>query len=69
MYEEMPISMKSIVHTIGNKKDGGVSGGFTAFSKLSIPNIVNNADKAPTPKLIPKHLASFLILILQTLDT
>lgn len=44
----IPISIYSIVHTIGNKNPGGASGGLATLSKWNIISLVKYDDKPPT---------------------
>ena len=43
-----PIRIKRTVHTIGKRKEGGVSGGFVRASKESMPIEVKKPLSPPT---------------------
>lgn len=45
---EIPISTKSMVHTIGKTVGGGVSGGLFISSKSDIEPEVTSAERPPT---------------------
>ena len=51
-YEEIPIKMYNIDHTIGNKADGGDNAGKLTFSYKFIEPMVIIAAIIPVPKLI-----------------
>lgn len=62
----MPISVNKIVHTMGKRKSGGVSGGFSISANASIAGIVISAEIIPVPRLMARLIPSFFQSILCT---
>ena len=49
IYEDIPINMYKIVHTIGNTMAGGDRAGFTMVSLYNaVPSRDSHPDRAPT---------------------